>query len=171
MHTCCIRVDGRKRVKMKTMTKKIAGACVCSMPIEFSLSHSVQFYRFSVDSRKRIKTVVWTQIDRCDFDDNENSYFWKRISVDRAWTYVCLFTLISLQCTCFSSQVRERSVFPVCGGHLCYWNHRNIEEGVKGRTMGGVVKAINYLPSLTRSRQNKHYQKMAAVHATSLWDS
>ena len=59
------------------------------MRIEFSLSHSVQFYRFSVDSRKRIKTVVWTQIDRCDFDDNENSYFWKRISVDRAWTYVC----------------------------------------------------------------------------------
>ena len=39
---------------------------------------------------------------------------------------------------------------------------------MKGRTMGGVVKAIKYLPSLTRSRQNKHYQKMAAVHATSV---
>ena len=34
--------------------------------------------------------------------------------------------------------------------------------------MGGVVKAIKYLSSLTRSRQNKHDQKMAAVHATSL---
>ena len=79
-----------------------------------------------------------------------------------------LFTLISLQWTCFSSQVRERSVFPVCGGHLCYGNHRNIEEGVKGRTMRGVVTAIKYLPSLTCSRQNKHYHKMAEVHATSV---
>ena len=164
-------MDGRKRIKMKTITKNNAGAFFCSMRIEFNLRHSVQFYRFSVDSRKRIKTVVWTQIDRCFFDDNENSYFWKRISVDRAWTYYVLFTLISLQWTRFSSQVREPSVFPVCGGHLCYWNQRNIEEGVKGRTMGGVVKAVKYLPSLTRSRQNKHYQKMAAVHATSLWDS
>ena len=74
---------------MKTITKNNAGAFFCSMRIEFNLRHSVQFYRFSVDSRKRIKTVVWTQIDRCFFDDNENSYFWKRISVDRAWTYVC----------------------------------------------------------------------------------
>lgn len=59
----------------------------------------------------------------------------------------------------------------MCGGHLCYWNHRNISEGVKGRTMGGVVNAKKYLPSLTRSQQNKHYQKIAAVHTTSLWDS
>ena len=82
-------MDGRKRIKMKTITKNNAGAFFCSKRIEFNLRHRVQFYRFSVDSRKRIKTVVWTQIDRCFFDDNENSYFWKRISVDRAWTYVC----------------------------------------------------------------------------------
>ena len=88
-HTCCISVEGRKRIKMKTITNNNAGAFFCSMRIEFSLRHSVQFYRFSVDSGKRTKTVVWTQIDRCVFDVNENSYFWKRISVDRAWTYVC----------------------------------------------------------------------------------
>ena len=40
--------------------------------------------RFSVDSRKRIKKVVWTRIDWCVFDDNENARFWKRISVDKA---------------------------------------------------------------------------------------
>ena len=74
---------------MKMITKNNAGAFFCSMRIEFSLRHSVQFYRFSVDSRKRIKRVVWTQIGRYFFDNNENSYFWKRISVDRAWTYVC----------------------------------------------------------------------------------
>ena len=28
------------------------------------------------------KTVVWTRIDRCVFDDTENGYFLKRISVD-----------------------------------------------------------------------------------------
>ena len=32
-----------------------------------------------MDSRKRFKTVVWTPIDWCVFDDNEDSYFWKRI--------------------------------------------------------------------------------------------
>ena len=55
--------------------QKNAGAFFCSMRLEFSLRHSVQFYRFSVDSGKRTKTVVWTQIDRCVFDVNENSYF------------------------------------------------------------------------------------------------
>ena len=125
-HTCYISVDGRKRIKMKTITKNNAGAFFCSMRIEFSLRHSVQFYRFSVDSGKRTKTVVWTQTDRCFFDNNENSYFWKRISVHRAEHMYVLFTLISLQWTRFSSQVRERSVVPVCGGHLCYWNQRNI---------------------------------------------
>ena len=52
--------NGRKRIKMKT-TENIAGACVCSMRIEFNLRHNVQFYRFRpffiVDSRKRIKTL------------------------------------------------------------------------------------------------------------------
>ena len=38
--------SGRQRIKMKTMTENIAGACVCSMCIEFNLRHNVQFYRF-----------------------------------------------------------------------------------------------------------------------------
>ena len=54
--------NGGKRIKTKTMTANIAGACFCSLRIEFS-------QRFSVpDSRKHIKMVVWTRIDR-----------WKRI--------------------------------------------------------------------------------------------
>ena len=71
MHTYRISVDerrnGRKRIKMKTMTENIAGACVCSMRIEINLCHNVQFYRFryllSVDSLKSIKTVLGTKID------------------------------------------------------------------------------------------------------------
>ena len=59
--------NGRKRIKMKTMTENITGACVCSMRMEFNLCHNVQFYRFryllSVDSRKIIKTVMGTKID------------------------------------------------------------------------------------------------------------
>ena len=72
----------RKRVRIllvwtvenASMTENIAGACVFSMLIELNLRHIVQFYpeRFSV-SRKRIKRVVWTPIDRCVFDDNENA--------------------------------------------------------------------------------------------------
>ena len=42
------------------------------------------------NSRKRTKTLVWTQIDRCVFDDNENAYFWKRVSVERALEQQCL---------------------------------------------------------------------------------
>ena len=42
------------------------------------------------NSRKRTKTLVWTQIDRCVFDDNENAYFWKRVSVGRALEQQCL---------------------------------------------------------------------------------
>ena len=30
---------------------------------------SIVFERFSVDSRKRIKTVIWTRVDRCVFDE------------------------------------------------------------------------------------------------------
>ena len=68
------------------MTENIAGVCACRMRIGFSLRHNVQFVveRYSVDSRKRSKTVVWTRIDRCVVDDNENAYFRKRISVHRA---------------------------------------------------------------------------------------
>ena len=32
-------VDGRKRIKMKTMNDFITGACVCSIHIEFNLRH------------------------------------------------------------------------------------------------------------------------------------
>ena len=32
----------------------------------------IVFELFSVDSPKRTKTVVWTGIDRCVFDDNKN---------------------------------------------------------------------------------------------------
>ena len=35
-----------KRIKMKTMTENITGACVCSMRIGFNLRHKVQFNRF-----------------------------------------------------------------------------------------------------------------------------
>ena len=50
-------MDGRKSIKMKTMTDNIAGACICSMSVAHNVRHNVQFYdfeRFSVDSQKRI---------------------------------------------------------------------------------------------------------------------
>ena len=98
--------NGRKRIKMKTMTENIAGASVFSMRIEFNqkllwgwkplmifwfnLCHNKQFYRFryllSVDSRKIIKTVLGTKIDWWGFDGN--AHFWKRISghvLDNSW--------------------------------------------------------------------------------------
>ena len=37
---------GRKRIKTKTMTENIAGACVGSMRIEFNLCDNLQLYRF-----------------------------------------------------------------------------------------------------------------------------
>ena len=49
---------------MEMMTENIIDACV------YTCNSSV-FERFSADSRKRIKTVVWTRIDRCVFDDNK----------------------------------------------------------------------------------------------------
>ena len=45
----------------------------------FTTFNFIDVERFSMDSRKRFKTVVWTPIDWCVFDDNEDSYFWKRI--------------------------------------------------------------------------------------------
>ena len=48
MRTYRISVDGRKRIKMKTMTKNIAGACVGSMGKEFNLHHNMQFYCFQM---------------------------------------------------------------------------------------------------------------------------
>ena len=41
MRTYCISVEGRKRIKMKTKTENIAGACVYSMRIESNLRHNV----------------------------------------------------------------------------------------------------------------------------------
>ena len=35
------------------------------------------------------QTVVWTRIDRCVFDDNENAYFWKGNSLDRVYSLTC----------------------------------------------------------------------------------
>ena len=46
------------------MTENIIDACVYTC-------NSRVFERFRADSRKRIKTVVWTRIDRCVFDDNK----------------------------------------------------------------------------------------------------
>ena len=74
-HTYRISVEGRKHIKMETITENIAGVCT---RIEFNLRHNVQslfycFERFSVDSRKRIKKVVWTRIDLYVVDDNENA--------------------------------------------------------------------------------------------------
>ena len=40
-HTYRISVEGRKRIKMKTKTENIAGACVYSMRIESNLRHNV----------------------------------------------------------------------------------------------------------------------------------
>ena len=53
------------------MTEKIAKS---STYVTTCDSTYTVFERFCVDGRKRIKTVVWTQIDGCVFDDNENEF-------------------------------------------------------------------------------------------------
>ena len=83
-----IKVDGRKRSKCIKRWQKISWvrmfvACTYSSTY-VTTCNSMVLERFSVDSRKRIKKVVWTRIDRCVFNDNENAHFWKRISVDKA---------------------------------------------------------------------------------------
>ena len=71
-------MDSQKRIKMKKMAEisqvRMFVACAKS---------STHINAILSDSRKRIKTLVWTRIDRCVFIANENAYFWKRISVDR----------------------------------------------------------------------------------------
>ena len=42
----------------------------------FATYISIIFERFRVDCQKRIQTVVWTRIDRCVFDGNENALVW-----------------------------------------------------------------------------------------------
>ena len=48
-----LSVDGRKRIKMKTMTENIAGTCVYSKSTEFNLRHQVQFHR-------SLNVLMWT---------------------------------------------------------------------------------------------------------------
>ena len=74
-HTYRISVGGRKRIEMNKMTKNSAVACFCRMRIELNqyvtTCKSILFRRLSVDSRKRIKTIVWTRNDRWVFDKDE----------------------------------------------------------------------------------------------------
>ena len=74
-----IGVDGRKRMKMKL--SKISQALVCfehADRVHLGPQRAILsgvFERFGVESPKRTKTLVWTQIGRCVFDDNENAKF------------------------------------------------------------------------------------------------
>ena len=79
-----ICVDGRIRIKMKTMTKishaHVFVACAWSST-DVTTCNFIVFERFSVGSQKRIKTVVWTRIDRCVFLWQRKTRTWKRICV------------------------------------------------------------------------------------------
>ena len=69
------------------MTKNIAGACVCNMRIWSSTyvttCNFIVVERFSVGSQKRIKTVVWTRIDRCVFLWQRKTHTFKNVFVRR----------------------------------------------------------------------------------------
>ena len=82
-HKSRISVDGQKRMKMKTMTENIAGACGCRMRIEFNLRHNVQFYRFLTFLCGQSKT---NQNSSVDANWSMREFLWqrKRVSVDRA---------------------------------------------------------------------------------------
>ena len=83
--------DGRKRIKMKTMAENLASECVCSKRIEFNLRHNVQFYSFWTFQCGQSKTHQNGNVDadRSTFlHDNENAFFWKPISVDRAYIFI-----------------------------------------------------------------------------------
>ena len=73
-------VDVLKRMKMKRWSK-ISQALVCfehADRVHLGPQRAILsgvFERFGVDSPKRTKTLVWTQIGRCVFDDNENAKF------------------------------------------------------------------------------------------------
>ena len=47
----------------------------CIEMYAFSNETALVGWGLIVDSRKRIKTVVWTGIDRCVVDENGNVYF------------------------------------------------------------------------------------------------
>lgn len=56
--------DGKKRIKMKTMTE--ISHVLVFVACTYVTSNSTVFERFCMDSRKRIETpVMWTRIDRC----------------------------------------------------------------------------------------------------------
>ena len=65
---------------MKTVTENIAGACACSMRIEFNLRHNVQFYRFLTflcgQSKTHQNSSVNANCSMREFDDNENALVW-----------------------------------------------------------------------------------------------
>ena len=75
-----ISLDGRRRIRMKTVTKK--SQALMLVTCAENSTYTIVFERFSGDSGKRIKTVV-----RCVFCDNENEYFWKPVSV--YWAQMC----------------------------------------------------------------------------------
>ena len=87
-NTYDIGVDGRKRSKCiklnrwKNDDQKYHRLVSCSMRM-YSVQLRSQrvillvFECSGMDSRgKRIKTVAWSRIDRCVFDDNKNAYPW-----------------------------------------------------------------------------------------------
>ena len=60
------------------MTENIAGFVYLEHARRVQLSPQRAILRFpasSVDTKKCIKTVVWTRIDRRFFDEKENAYF------------------------------------------------------------------------------------------------
>ena len=72
LNCCFITVKCRKyrsRVCTYCLTHEIA----CHLAFSSVLVWTVE---------NAAKTVVWTRIDRCVFDDTDNGYLWKRISVD-----------------------------------------------------------------------------------------
>ena len=90
-HTYRLRVDGRKRITMKTVTENIAGTGVCSMRIELNVRHKVWFYRFRTFYGGLLKphqndSVGANGSKRFRWQRNLLVYFWKHISVDESWT-------------------------------------------------------------------------------------
>ena len=61
--------NGRKQIKMKTMTENIAVASVCSVRVDFNLRHNVQFNRF--------RTFYWGQ-SKTHQNSSEDANRWQR---------------------------------------------------------------------------------------------
>ena len=63
------------------MLENITGSCVCSIRkhrVQLTSQREIPsvFERSGVDSGERIKTLVWTRIDRCVFDYKEIACLW-----------------------------------------------------------------------------------------------